>query len=243
MGPALLLAIAAFLYASVGHGGASGYIAALSLMGHPPDSIRASILVLNILVSAIAFARFFAAKAFDCRLFWPLAVFSVPAAFIGGAIHLDLAVLKTLIGAVLLLSAATLLWRIKAPETLKAAPSWPILGGMGAVLGLLSGLTGVGGGIFLSPLLVALNCLNLRTISGVAAAFIFVNSASGLLGRYVSSHGQLALSPDLPYWLLAAFLGGLLGAEMGSRYFNLPILRLLLAAVLAIAAAKMFGLN
>lgn len=235
-----LIFVAALLYSSVGHGGASGYIAVMALAGIAPEVMKPTALMLNVLVASIATYKFYRAGAFSWRLFWPLAITAVPMAYLGGALVLPGHFYKPLVGLVLLYAA----WRsIITPsqhaDSPLATPHTALLLTLGAGLGLLSGLTGVGGGIFLSPILLLYRWAHLRVISGVAAAFILVNSCAGLLGLF-SSQG-LSLPSSLPYWALAAVLGGWLGAEFGSRRLANPMLRKLLALVLAIAGAKMLG--
>jgi len=231
--------VAAFAYASVGHGGASAYLAAMALAGMAPGEMRAIALVLNVLVSAIATYKFTRAGYFSWRLFWPFAVVSVPLAFVGGAITLPNASYKILVGAVLIY-AAWQLWRSgRAGQEMRAVtpPSIPRAMAIGAALGLLAGLTGVGGGIFLSPLLLMLGWAGTKQTSAVSAPFILLNSIAGLVA------GLAMKSASLPsyIWILAtaAVAGGWLGAEYGSRRFTNPAVRRILALVLAVAGAKM----
>lgn len=233
--------VAAFAYASVGHGGASAYLAAMALAGIAPAEMRPIALVLNVLVSAIATYKFARAGYFSWRLFWPFAVVSVPLAFVGGAITLPNQAYKILVGAVLLY-AAWQLWRSgRGGEEMRAVnpPSIARAMAIGAVLGLLAGLTGVGGGIFLSPLLLMLGWAGTKQTSAVSAPFILVNSIAGLAA------GFAVKSATLPayIWILAAaaMLGGWLGAEYGSRRFTNPLVRRILALVLAVAGAKMIS--
>ena len=231
--------VAAFAYASVGHGGASAYIAAMALAGVAPQEMRPIALVLNILVSAIATYKFQRAGYFRWRLFWPFAVVSVPLAFVGGAITLPGHAYKVLVG-VVLIYAAWQLWRsARAGEEMREVREPPLAVAMavGAVLGLLAGLTGVGGGIFLSPLLLILGWAGTKQTSAVAAPFILVNSIAGLAAGFTMK--SASLPPQI--WILgcAVLAGGWLGAEYGSRRFANPFIRRLLAVVLALAGAKM----
>jgi hypothetical protein len=231
--------VAAFAYASVGHGGASAYIAAMALAGIAPPDMRPIALVLNILVSAIATYKFQRAGYFRWRLFWPFAVVSVPLAFVGGAITLPGHAYKILVG-VVLIYAAWQLWRsARAGEEMREVREPPLVVAMavGAVLGLLAGLTGVGGGIFLSPLLLILGWAGTKQTSAVAAPFILVNSIAGLAAGLTMK--SASLPPQI--WILgcAVLVGGWLGAEYGSRRFTNPFIRRLLAVVLAVAGAKM----
>jgi uncharacterized protein len=230
---------AAFLYASVGHGGASAYLAVMAVAGIAPTEMRPIALLLNVLVSAIASVKFFRAGHFRWRLFWPFAITSVPAAFIGGAITLPTAIYKVVVGLVLLYAAWQLWWSARHGEELR--PTREIAIGLalviGAVLGVLSGLTGVGGGIFLSPLLLIFGWAATKQTSAVAAPFILVNSLAALAAGFIKNP---VAPPDL-IWVLAVAVvaGGWLGAEYGSRRFTNPNLRRLLAVVLGVAGAKM----
>jgi uncharacterized membrane protein YfcA len=231
--------VAAFVYASVGHGGASAYLAAMALAGIAPQEMRPIALTLNILVSALASYKFWRAGHFGWRLFWPFAAVSIPFAYLGGAITLPGHLYKALVG-VVLLYAAWQLWRSgRAGQEMRAVREPAIAPAMaiGASMGLLSGLTGVGGGIFLSPLLLMLGWAGTKQTSAVAAPFILVNSIAGLAAGFV---GGTAALPPLT-WLLAGavLVGGWLGAEYGSRRFTNPVVRRVLAVVLAVAGAKM----
>ncbi len=233
--------VAAFGYASVGHGGASAYIAAMALAGIAPSEMRPIALLLNILVSSLGTWKFYRAGYFRWRLFWPFAVVSIPMAYVGGAITLPGQAYKILVGLVLLY-AAWQLWRSgKSGEEMREIREPPLGWAMaiGAAMGLLAGLTGVGGGIFLSPLLLMLGWAGTKQTSAVAAPFILVNSIAGLVAGFV------AKSATLPtyVWILAAavLVGGWLGAEYGSRRFANPVVRRVLAIVLALAGAKMIS--
>lgn len=231
--------VAAFAYASVGHGGASAYIAAMALAGIAPAEMRPIALSLNLLVSAMATYKFKRAGYFRWRLFWPFAVVSVPLAFLGGAITLPGHWYKILVG-VVLIYAAWQLWRsARAGEEMREVrePPLGLAMAVGALLGFLSGLTGVGGGIFLSPLLLLTGWAGTKQTSAVAAPFILVNSIAGLAGGFTVQ----AASLPAQIWVLAVavLIGGWLGAEYGSRRFTNPFIRRLLAVVLAVAGAKM----
>ncbi len=231
--------VAAFLYASVGHGGASAYIAAMAIAGIAPAEMRPVALQLNVLVSALATFKFYRAGHFRWPLFWPFAVVSVPAAYLGGAITLPGNAYKILVGVVLLYAGWQLWWSARAGEEMRPARRIPVLLAMaiGAVLGVLSGLTGVGGGIFLSPLLLLFGWAGTKQTSAVSAPFILVNSLAGLSAGLVRNP---VLPPDYAWWLMAAVLvGGWAGAEYGSRRFANPLIRQVLAVVLAIAGGKM----
>jgi uncharacterized membrane protein YfcA len=233
--------VAAFGYAAVGHGGASAYIAAMALAGIAPAEMRPVALLLNILVSSMGTWKFYRAGFFRWRLFWPFAVVSIPMAYLGGAITLPGNAYKVLVG-VVLLYAAWQLWRSgKSGEEMREVREPPLGWAMliGAAMGLLAGLTGVGGGIFLSPLLLMLGWAGTKQTSAVAAPFILVNSLAGLAAVFVA---KSAVLPTYVWILVPAVLvGGWLGAEYGSRRFANPVVRRVLAVVLALAGAKMIS--
>lgn len=231
--------VAAFGYASVGHGGASAYLAALALAGVAPSQMRPIALVLNILVSAIGTYKFWRAGYFRWRLFWPFAAVSIPLAFLGGAITLPGHAYKVLVGVVLIYAAWQLWHSARAGAEMREVRDPPLAWAMlvGAALGLLAGLTGVGGGIFLSPLLLLLGWAGTKQTSAVAAPFILVNSIAGIAGAFTAK--AATLPSQLWILALAVLIGGWLGAEYGSRRFTNPFIRRLLAVVLASAGAKM----
>jgi uncharacterized membrane protein YfcA len=235
---ALLILLAAALYSSVGHGGASGYLAAMALFGLAPAQMKPTALCLNILVASIATFRFYRAGRFSWALFWPFAVASVPLAYVGGAITLPTNVYKQIVGVTLLYAAIRLFFYTQAKADAAATRNVPVVLAilLGALIGFLSGLTGVGGGIFLSPLLLLMGWADTRRTAGVSAAFILVNSIAGLLGNF--SNVQM-LPQALPYFALAAVVGGLVGSEFGSRRLASVTIRRLLAVVLVVAGVKM----
>ena len=239
--PDLLLALAAAifvvaaLYSSVGHAGASGYIAVMSLFALAPASIKPTALVLNILVASLATWQFARAGHLSLRRVWPFAVLSVPAAFVGGYITLPLATFKFLLGAVLLYSALHLLLAKANQRDAVPTPLWLALGA-GGLIGLLSGLTGTGGGIFLSPLLLMMGWAGTKETAATSALFILLNSVAGLLGNFAST----ALLPSFIWPLLAcAAVGGFIGSRLGSSQASAIVIRRLLAAVLLIAGGKL----
>jgi len=231
--------LAAFGYAAVGHGGASAYLAAMALAGIAPAQMRPVALLLNILVASLATYKFYRAGFFRWRLFWPFAVVSIPFAYAGGAITLPGQAYKVLVGVVLLYAAWQLWQSGRSGEEMRTPREPPLAAAMaiGAAMGLLAGLTGVGGGIFLSPLLLMLGWAGTKQTSAVAAPFILANSAAGLAA--VSVAGGASLPGYV--WILApaVLVGGWLGAEYGSRRFANPLVRRVLALVLALAGAKM----
>lgn len=225
----------AFLYSSVGHAGASGYIAVMSLCGLTAVFIRPTALVLNILVASVGAVQFWRAGHFSWRLFWPFAALSVPCAFLGGYLHVSSPVLKPLLGAVLLVSAGRLFLRHGDPAQ-TMAPSVGLSLSTGAGIGFLSGLTGTGGGIFLTPLLLFCGWTYTRRAAAVSVLFILVNSVAGLIG-YLTSGRPV---PRDAWWLAAvAVLAGTIGSYLGSRRLPVRAISLLLATVLVIAALKL----
>jgi len=231
--------VAAFGYASVGHGGASAYLAALALAGIAPQEMRPIALLLNVLVSSLAAWKFYRAGHFRWRLFWPFAAISIPLAYVGGAITLPGQAFRILVG-IVLLYAAWQLWRSgRAGEEMREVREPPLLLALpiGAALGLLSGLTGVGGGIFLSPLLLMLGWAGTKQTSATSAPFILVNSIAGLAAVLIA--GKAVIPSYTAFLVPAVLIGGWLGAEYGSRRFANPLVRRVLAIVLALAGGKM----
>ncbi|MEX1147652.1 MAG: sulfite exporter TauE/SafE family protein [Sphingomonadales bacterium] len=236
---AACILVAAVLYSAVGHGGASGYLAAMALFGLTPDVMRPSALALNIVVASVATWRFSRAGQQDWRLLAPFALTSVPAAFIGGSIAVPAIVYGPLVGVIMIASAVHITRTARHALHREAAvrrPGTMLTLSIGAALGLLSGLTGVGGGIFLSPLVLLLGWAATRSASGVAAAFILVNSIAGLGGTAFSVG---ALPDALPVWAMAALAGCLIGTQLGTRTLSVPGIRYMLALVLVVAGMKM----
>ena len=225
-----LIAVAAMLYSSVGHGGASGYLAAMALFGVSASLMKPAALAMNILVAGLVFVRLWRAGFFNARLFWPFALGSIPLAFLGGAIQLHERAYQFLVAAWRLLLAS------HEPPT-REAPHPGVALPVGAGLGFVSGLTGVGGGIFLSPLLLFLRWANMRTTAAVSAAFILINSVAGLAGLFTAG---VTLPHGLPWMMLAALSGAVVGSELAVRRLAPVRLRQLLGVVLVIAAVKMF---
>lgn len=227
--------VVALLYSSVGHAGASGYIAVLTLFGYAPEAIRPIALVLNVLVATIGVVQFSRAGHFSASLFWPFAVLAVPLAFVGGYITLPTQWLKVLIGGVLLVSAAQFI-RKPLPDGDVRPPSRGTAAAVGGALGLLAGLTGTGGGIFLTPLLIFLQWARTKTAAAVSAAFILANSLAGLAGNVTATKSFPALALS---FVGVAVVGGTLGAYLGSRRLNVIMIKRLLALVLTIAGLKL----
>lgn len=231
-----LVAGIAVLYSCVGHGGASGYIAVMMFFGLMPAVIKPTALTLNILVSSIAAFQFYKAGFFRWSLFWPFACTSIPFAYIGGHLTLPVEVYRIAIGITLLFSAMRLLIRAPLQKNEIRHPSTGVSLSVGAILGLISGLIGVGGGIFLSPLLILMGWAGIKETAAVAAVFVLVNSVSGLLGH-------LNAAQDVPPVALviacAAVCGGITGSHFGSRRLPLLAIQRALSVVLAIAGYKM----
>jgi len=237
---AVLIFVVALLYSTVGHAGASGYLAAMALFGVAPFVMKPTALTLNIIVALIGTVRFYRAGFFSWRTFWPLAVTSIPAAFVGGALTLPVPIYKSIVGIVLLYSAVRLFLSARVAvkkENATLVPIWIALC-LGAAIGLLSGLTGVGGGIFLSPVLLLMHWTTTKETSGVAVAFILVNSVAGLLGN-VSALSYVA--NDITYWAPAALIGGWIGTELGTRVLPIAGIRRWLSVVLVLAGLKLIS--
>ncbi len=232
----LAILLVAFLYSAVGHAGASGYIAVMTLFGLAPIVIKPSALVLNILVASLTSYQFWRAGHFSWSLFWPFALLSVPFAFLGGYINLPTQWFKLLVGLVLLYSAIRFFFESKAEDKEINPPAKSLALATGAGLGLLSGLTGTGGGIFLTPLMIFFRWSKTKAASAVSALFILVNSISGLLGN-LSSTKQLPLFTT-PI-VVAALTGGAVGSYLGSRQLSVGFIKKLLAVVLLIAGVKL----
>jgi uncharacterized membrane protein YfcA len=230
--------LGAVLYTSVGHAGASAYIAAMALFAVPPAVMRPTALVLNILAASFATYRYARVGYFRWRTVWPFLAGSVPFAFIGGGFQLPGEYYRPIVGCVLLLAGLRLLWRpnIVAQLSLSDPPIWlGVLLGIG--VGFLSGLTGTGGGIFLSPVIVFMGWSDLRRASGCAAVFILANSIAGLLGNFAAVR---SLPPELPIYAAAVFLGALIGTAFGTK-FAVTYIQRALGLVLLIAGAKLIG--
>lgn len=235
-----LFFLAAILYGMVGHAGASAYLAAMALAGVSPEVMKPTALTLNILVASIVTYRFWRAGFVRPLSAVPFLVGSVPAAFIGGAIVLPADVYRPLVGVILLFAAFRFGVTARRPAE-EFAPQAPFLLAVisGAVIGLLAGLTGTGGGIFLTPLLIAAGWAGTRFAAGTSAIFILANSISGLAGN-IGAVGNIP--PAIPLWLIVVAIGGAIGSELGSRRLPAPWVRRGLAAVLLLAGLKLIFL-
>jgi uncharacterized protein len=234
----VLLFLVAFLYASVGHGGASGYLAVMSLMGLNQGIMKPSSLILNLFVSLISFIGFYRAGHFRWRLFYPFALASIPMAYLGGTFNIPDPVYKKLLGAFLVICIGRLLFQ-RIGETTKTKPNNIYLSLLiGGIIGFLSGLLGIGGGIILSPLILLFSWGTLKETAAVSAFFIFMNSLSGLLGQI--KKGNLPTEDFIFYAVFFCVIGGVLGTYYGTKRFNNTWLKYILALGLSIAVIKLF---
>jgi uncharacterized membrane protein YfcA len=229
----------ALLYSTVGHAGASGYLATMALLSFTPEVMKPTALALNIIVALVTTIRFAMAGHFSWRLLWPFALASVPMAYLGGGLAMHTTIYKILVGIGLLFAAGHLILRSNVASDDVERVSYPGIGASlatGGGIGFLSGLTGVGGGIFLSPVLIIRRWAGLRRTAAVAAAFILLNSISGLAG-YLQKGG--AFPEHLAFWSVTVVSGGLIGSSLGATKFNSPVLRALLGVMLVMAGAKL----
>lgn len=232
----IILFCVAFLYAAVGHGGASGYLALMALYGVAPEEMKPTALMLNLFVSLTSFIQYYSRGYFLKKLFLPIAAASVPLAFIGGMITVEENIYKRILG-VLLLFPIIRFFFFKNVDDKDLKPSNLTISILiGGIVGLLSGMIGIGGGIILSPILLLLQWSNQKQTAAISAAFIFVNSVAGLSGMLtqgISFNGNMAM------YIIVAFSGGLLGAYFGAKKFNQNVLKYVLASVLLVASYKL----
>ncbi|MEN3324249.1 sulfite exporter TauE/SafE family protein [Mariniflexile soesokkakense] len=232
----MLLPIVSFLYASVGHGGASGYLALMALFSFSPETMKPTALLLNLFVAGISFYYYYKEGYFNKKLFFSFAVTSIPFAFLGGTIEIDASIYKKVL-AILLVFAILKMLNVfgKESESTKQVKLWQgfLVGG---VIGFFSGLIGIGGGIILTPLILLLHWGNMKEAAAVSALFIWVNSASGLVGQVSSG---VHIESDTFVLVVVALVGGVLGGYLGSKKINNQSLRYILAFVLAIACVKL----
>ncbi len=244
-GLAAAFAVLAGLYSTVGHGGGSGYLMAMGVVAVAPEIMKPTALTLNLFVASMALVRFGRVGGFHWRTVWPFVVTSLPCAMLGGAIDLDPVLYKRLVGVVLLFAAVRLAYRVPGPKSDEPQRDVPVPAGLawGAAIGLLSGLVGVGGGIFLSPVLLLFGWATARRTAGVSAAFILINSAAALLGL-IGRHGAPPIDPAATGMFVVAVLGGgLIGTSIGTRRLGHIGLRRTLAVVLITAGLKMILLS
>lgn len=232
----LLLAVMAFLYASIGHGGASGYLAVLALFSVEPSLMKSSSLVLNIFVSLISFVHYYRGGHFKWQLFVPFAIASIPAAYFGAQVEVDPSVYKKVLGICLIFPILRLAGAFgKESDETKSLPlAYGLL--IGAVIGFLSGMIGIGGGILLSPVILLFHWGKMKETAAVSALFILVNSISGLAALLGKGYTPVT---EIYSWIAVAVIGGFAGAYFGSQKFNHSVLRYILALVLLIASLKL----
>lgn len=231
----LLLVIAA-LYASIGHGGASGYLALMAIFSIDPFLMRSSALILNLFVAGVSFFAFYSGGYFKPKILLPFIITSIPMAFLGATIEIDPSLYKIILGLFLLVAVARMLF-IRPKETNKIkSPPFLIAMIIGAGLGFFSGMIGIGGGIILSPILILLGWASLKEAAAVSALFIFLNSASGLIGIFQTDNTG---NSHIAIWIVAAFLGGLIGSFAGSFKFSNIRLKYILAFILIMASIKL----
>ncbi len=233
----LLLFSAAFLYSSVGHGGASGYLAIMALYHFAPAQMKPTALSMNLFVSMIAFIQFQRAGHFKWPLFWPLAAASIPMAFIGGSIHVNDPLYRVILGVVLLIIVLRFILIRNVPGDIKAsrpAIGWLVL--LGSLIGFLSGLIGIGGGVLLSPVILLAGWAGQKQTASISALFIFVNSAAGLAGQLLLQQPFLNVGSNIGWLIAVGVIGSLTGSYLGAKKFNIQIVKYLLSVVLVIAA-------
>jgi len=233
----IILLIVAMLYSAVGHGGASGYIALMTIWGTEVTTVKSTALVLNAFVSIIAFMQYYRQGHFKWSVTYPFIITSVPCAFIGAMIAVDSDVYKKILGIILLLSVIRLLFTFREKEgSLRDMNLW-IAMAAGAVIGFLSGMIGIGGGIILSPLILLAGWAGIKNTAATSAIFIFINSLAGLAGVYTKH--QFVFTPLTTMWITVAIIGALAGAYWGSRVAPIKQMRFILALVLVVAAYKL----
>ncbi|MBI3257967.1 MAG: sulfite exporter TauE/SafE family protein [Ignavibacteriae bacterium] len=233
----LTLFIAAFLYASVGHGGASGYLALMGLYHIAPETMKPSALLMNIAVSIIAFGQYSLTNSLNKKLFILLIAGSIPAAYFGALITLDATIYKRILAVILLVPIVRLVGFSAKERTILHKPNEVLAVFIGIIIGFLSGMIGIGGGILLSPLILLLGWTDIKQASLISSLFIFLNSISGMAG--ILSKG-ITLNPMIYTWIAVAVAGGTAGAYLGSRRFNNATLRVMLGLVLLVASIKLF---
>jgi uncharacterized membrane protein YfcA len=231
-----LLPIVAFLYASVGHGGASGYLALMGLFSFAPEVMKPTALLLNLFVAAISFYHYWRMGHFHWKLFVVFALASVPLSFVGGMIEIDAKIYKIILGVLLLLAIIKMIDLIGSKSVVNKETRWDVGLITGGAIGFFSGLIGIGGGIILSPVILLLRWGNVKEAAAVSALFIWVNSASGFIGQWTQGVQLGTMS-----WLMVglAVFGGFFGGYFGSKHFNLKVLRYMLAFVLLLASFKL----
>ncbi len=234
----------AMLYSSVGHGGASGYLLILSFMSFMPNQMASTALLLNLLVAGISFYTFYKAGYFSLKFAVPFILASTPAAFVGGMLHIPVSVYSIFLSAILLLAAFRLAFEMKLgnakSESLETAmPNLFVAVPAGFIIGLISGVVGIGGGILLSPLIIMAGWAGQKRTAATSAFFILVNSTAGLLPRLIQDGAAIAIPPALIQYVIVAFAGGLIGSHIGARIFSALTLKRILAVILIMASSKL----
>ena len=231
-----LLFLVAILYASVGHGGASGYLALMAIFSVAPNVMKPTALLLNLFVSATSFIQFYRGNHFKWKLFLPFAIASIPMAFLGGMVVVDGTIYKKILGLLLLIPVARFLIfpQFDVSEIKKSNIGLSLV--IGATIGLLSGMIGIGGGIILSPVLLLLKWTDQKQTAAISASFIFVNSVSGLAGQVTKG---IHFTSDMFLYVVIAFAGGMIGAYFGAHRVKQTVLKNVLAIVLLMAAYKL----
>jgi len=235
-----LLFVVAFLYASVGHGGASGYLALMALFSISPAVMKPTALLLNLFVSLTSFIQFYRGGHFRWKVFWPFALASVPFAYLGGLVIVDGNIYKKILGFLLLVPIIRFYFFSNTKVNIQEKTSFGLSLLIGGSIGFLSGLIGIGGGILLSPILLLLKWTDQKQTAAISALFIFVNSVSGLAGQFTKG---LQFTNDMYVYVIIAFIGGLCGAYFGALKFRQVILKNVLATVLVLAVYKLLFTN
>ncbi|WP_294276459.1 sulfite exporter TauE/SafE family protein [uncultured Chryseobacterium sp.] len=231
-----ILFFVAFFYAAVGHGGASGYLALMALYGVAPEEMKPTALMLNLFVSLTSFIQYYRGGYFLKKLFIPIAAASVPLAFIGGMITVEESIYKRILGVLLLFPVFRFFFFRNVEDSALKDQNLVIAVITGGIIGFLSGMIGIGGGIILSPVLLLLQWTNQKQTAAISAAFIFVNSLAGLGGMLTQG---ISFTGNMLMYIAVAFTGGLLGAYIGAKRFNQNVLKYILAVVLLMASYKL----
>jgi uncharacterized protein len=232
------LFVIAYLYASVGHGGASGYLALMALYGVAPETMKTSALVLNLFVSLIAFIIFFKSGFFRWRLLFPFVIASMPFAFLGASLDLSPLIYRKVLGICLLIATVKILLPTQSVQTKTSLPNIPVALFSGSSIGFVSGMIGIGGGIILSPLLIIARWANIKESASISSAFIFLNSAAGLAGLYNSN--SISVGHNFLIWTIVALIGGLTGSYFGAYKITFKWMKYILSMVLVFASCKLF---
>lgn len=232
----VILFFVAFLYAAVGHGGASGYLALMAIYGIAPEEMKPTALILNLFVSIISFTHYYRGDYFKYKIFIPMAAASIPLAFIGGMITVEENIYKRILGVLLLFPILRFFFFKNVEDNELKSHKVSIAIFIGGIVGLLSGMIGIGGGIILSPILLLLHWTNQKQTAAISAAFIFVNSVAGLGGMLTQG---ISFTKDMVLYVIVAFIGGFFGAYLGAKRFNHNVLKYVLATVLLLASYKL----